>query len=469
MTKLGWLVAIHRKDINSQLFIPDDNFIGNGVILGREKNCDIVIDDPYISRQHCLILFYDHNLQVIDLGSKNKVFIAEKLIEENKRTVWPENIPLRLGDKIIGTEIIVKRIELKNLPLNTIIIDKNKLNSTPSYLEETELVKDFSINSVTNMLVSNLKRQLSFIHYKKIIAVATFILLISIYFLEIIKNNISKHDNYINQINIPSIFINEKAKSIVLDRKYQNVNFGNFFALVIGNNNYQYVDKLENAIMDADEVSSILSKNYKFEVTKIINGTRNDILSELDIMRNRLTIEDNLLIFFAGHGLYDQESDRGYWLPIDAQPYTRANWISNADITDAIKAMKAKHVIVIADSCYAGSLTRSIEMTHPLLNINVVERINGLRSRTVLASGGIEPVIDGGGKTIKTGNIEIKHSIFTSAFIDTLNNNESIIDGSGLFNQLRDLVRLNTEQMPVYDNIRNADHEVGGDFLFVRK
>jgi hypothetical protein len=80
------------------------------------------------------------------------------------------------------------------------------------------------------------------------------------------------------------------------------------------------------------------------------------------------------------------------------------------------------------------------------------------KSRTVLTSGGLEPVLDGAG-----GN----HSVFASVFIDILNENEQIMDATELFEKLRRPVMLHSPQTPQYSDLRLAGHE-GGDFLFYR-
>jgi hypothetical protein len=83
----------------------------------------------------------------------------------------------------------------------------------------------------------------------------------------------------------------------------------------------------------------------------------------------------------------------------------------------------------------------------------------GSRVRSVITSGGEEPVMDTGGKD--------NHSVFAAAFIDVLKDNEDIIDGLALFHQLRDKVKLNADQQPDYADLRWAGHE-SGDFVFVR-
>src|SRR5262249_43351894 len=66
-----------------------------------------------------------------------------------------------------------------------------------------------------------------------------------------------------------------------------------------------------------------------------------------------------------------------------------------ADITDTLRGLKAKHVLVVADSCYSGTLTRSIGV-QALDNADAAA-LARTRARTVMTSGGQEPVSDVGG------------------------------------------------------------------------
>ncbi len=236
-----------------------------------------------------------------------------------------------------------------------------------------------------------------------------------------------------------------------------NIDFGNYHALIIGNNDYKNIIKLKTAAEDAKAVADILRELYGFNVKLMLNGTRQSILSALDNLRSTLKPHDNLLIYYAGHGYYDEDAERGYWLPIEAQKTTTADWISNADITDKLKALKAKHVMIVADSCYSGTLTRGIDIR--LKSPDYISRIAQKRARTVLTSGGMEPVLDSGGD---------KHSVFAKAFLDALEENANIMDGTILFSKIRRPVMINSLQTPQYSDIRFAGHR-GGDFIFVRK
>ena len=212
---------------------------------------------------------------------------------------------------------------------------------------------------------------------------------------------------------------------------------------------------------DAEAVAATLRETYNFAVTVLLNATREQIIVALETMRTTLTEDDNLLIYYAGHGMLDKEAERGYWLPVNAQPDTRVHWLSTMEITGTLKAMAARHVLLVADSCYAGTLVSNAseglrsDTEQAMAFLQVVEK----RSRTALTSGGLEPVLDSGG-----GN----HSVFSRAFLTTLQENQGIVDGQQLASQITRLVMVNAPQTPAYADIPSAGHE-GGDFVFVRQ
>ena len=235
------------------------------------------------------------------------------------------------------------------------------------------------------------------------------------------------------------------------------IDFGRYHALVIGNNNYRHLPPLKTAVTDATVIAGVLRDGYGFDVQLLIDATRADIVIALDNYRKVLTDKDNILIYYAGHGILDFATERGYWLPVDAAPDTQVSWVSNTTVTDSLKAMNAKHVMLVVDSCYSGTLTRSI--TNQLVSPEYVRRMAAKRARVVMTSGGLEPVADGGGG---------KHSVFAKAFIDVLQENDGLVDGNELFGRVRRPVMLNAPQTPEYSDIRFAGHD-GGDFLFIRR
>ena len=78
------------------------------------------------------------------------------------------------------------------------------------------------------------------------------------------------------------------------------VDFGRYHALVIGINDYQHLPRLETAVNDATAVADLLRKKYGFEVTLLLNPTRDRVIRTLDKLRGALTERDKLLLYYAG-------------------------------------------------------------------------------------------------------------------------------------------------------------------------
>jgi uncharacterized caspase-like protein len=247
------------------------------------------------------------------------------------------------------------------------------------------------------------------------------------------------------------------------------IDFGNYHALVIGINDYTHIPKLETAINDAEAVGRVLAERYGFQVQVLRNPNRYQLLSALNQLRARLTSEDNLLIYYAGHGELDQTNQRGHWLPVDAEADSDANWISNISLTDILNTMNARQIMVVADSCYSGALTRTV-LTQLEGGKSDDERLVWLKTmatkkaRTALTSGGLAPVLDGGGGG---------HSVFARALIDSLANNTGVMEGQRLYQQVAARVafvadQVRFEQLPQYAPIKHTGHEAG-DFFFVAR
>jgi hypothetical protein len=248
-----------------------------------------------------------------------------------------------------------------------------------------------------------------------------------------------------------------------------SVDFGSYHALLVGNNDYRYLPDLASPVNDVTELSQTLEQRYGFKTTVLINADRYQILSALNTLRETLTSRDNLLVYFAGHGELDEVNQRGHWLPVDAERDSTANWIPTTAVTDILNIMKAKQVLLVADSCYAGALTRSA-MGRLGAGMTDAERLHwyrtmaNKRSRTVLTSGGLAPVMDAGGG---------QHSVFAKALLEVLDANVDAIDGQRLHREVAARVayaaaNLRFDQVPEYAPIRYAGHEAGEFFLVPR-
>ncbi len=253
--------------------------------------------------------------------------------------------------------------------------------------------------------------------------------------------------------------------------RVDDLELGRYYALVVGNRNYLSLDQLETPVNDAREIASILENRYGFQVQLLIDADRLDLMRAINDLHERLGEEDNLLVYYAGHGtLIDigRQRDTGYWLPINADPPPNDSfWVPNEFITNHLGRFKARRVLVIADSCYGGLLSTSpghlfLDNGAAADNLDYVRYKLPRRSRLLLSSGGDKPVLDSDG-----GN----HSVFARYLIEVLRNNDAIMTAPELFQQIREPIRERASaqgfvQEPVYKSIKSAGHEVG-DFFFV--
>jgi hypothetical protein len=245
-----------------------------------------------------------------------------------------------------------------------------------------------------------------------------------------------------------------------------DINLGNYYALIIGNNDYRNYPPLKTAVNDANETEALLREKFGFNTRILRNATRYEILAAFNELREKLTDQDNLLIYYAGHGELDDKTERGYWLPVDAEVDNPRNWISNNAVSDILNTLKAKQVMVVADSCYAGTLSvaampRVDESMPEDLQKEWIMAMSQARARTVLTSGGIAPVLDGGGDG---------HSVFSRAFLGALQQSNGVVEGHSIYRDVLSRVQnkaksLNVQQIPEYAPARYAGHEAG-EFFF---
>lgn len=247
-----------------------------------------------------------------------------------------------------------------------------------------------------------------------------------------------------------------------------SIQLGRFHALVIGNNRYSDArfPALGSAVNDATAVAQLLRERYGYETRLLLNATRMDVLSALAELRQTLKPEDNLLVYYAGHGELSADGREGYWIPVDARGGDASSWISNRAVSDLLEGLASRHVLVVADSCYSGALAGagvpSYAATEPDADwADWVRSLSGSRSRLALTSGGLQPVPDAGSG---------RHSYFARAFLNVLQDNNRVLEGARLYREINASLALAAldapiSQVPQYAPIQFAGHEAG-EFFF---
>jgi hypothetical protein len=228
------------------------------------------------------------------------------------------------------------------------------------------------------------------------------------------------------------------------------------YALLVGNQNYddQQIPELEEPLKDVNELYDVLTKQYNFapeNVTMLRNSTKAEIIGKLHELRSVINPLDNLLIFYAGHGYWDEGMGVGYWLPKDASKNNPVNWIPNTDLTNYLGAIKTKHTLLIADACFSGGIfkTRAIGETF------AIEMLYQLSSRKAITSGYLKEVPD--------------QSVFFQYLIKNLKENPNdYLPSEELFSKMKLAVMNNSPTVPQFGTIQNVGDE-GGDFIFIKR
>lgn len=240
-----------------------------------------------------------------------------------------------------------------------------------------------------------------------------------------------------------------------------DIGFGKYYALVIGVSSYQdksIPDLKGEPLKDAQSLADVLISNYSFakeNVTVLKNPTENEIIKEFYNLKNKVGNNDNLVIFYAGHGNYDKVSEKGYWMPSDANMEFEGNVILNTSIVSYIKSINSKHTLLIADACFSGSiLTQSREYKEAS---KAVQMKYALPSRKAITSGTLTTVPN--------------ESVFMKYLLKRLKENtENYLSAGQLFNMIEDPVINNTTggNQPQYAPISRTGDE-GGDFIFIKR
>lgn len=225
-------------------------------------------------------------------------------------------------------------------------------------------------------------------------------------------------------------------------------------ALMIAVDSYRDTGIPALATPDADikAVGKALNDHLGYETRVLRNPTKAQIGEALRKLGREVGEQDQVMVYYAGHGYELAETGAGYWLPADAETTSARNWVSNNDIGRFLSRMPAKHVMVVSDSCYSGAFTK--EQKVDATRLASEQEIRQRRSVMALSSGGDEPVADG----------EV-NSPFAAALKKRVLALPKDSNGYALYQEVREDVTRDAPQTPQYGVIRTAGYDEGGDFL----
>jgi len=233
---------------------------------------------------------------------------------------------------------------------------------------------------------------------------------------------------------------------------------GDFHALIVGESQYDNPRlALDRPAKDAQKFRDLIISKYTFDeknVQLLLNPSRQQIIAELFNLRKKITANDNLLIFYAGHGFWDDQANQGYWWPRDAAIDEPSNWLSNSDLKEQIRGIKSAHTLLVSDACFSGGIfkTRSAAEAIKSASLNI-QMLYKMPSRRAMTSGTLTAVPD--------------ESVFFTYLVKRLNENTNrYLPSQELFSSLKQAVINNSMVVPQDGVIADAGDE-GGDFIFV--
>ncbi len=441
LNKTQYIKYLYDMGLYTELFVVLDRIESEKVKLDVSLNSFLEID---ISRNKNIAgkiyQIYWNNLPKSYLLSTTNVFMLydfTKLMYKTKNYYQIEIILNRINEILTNEEKDFKTLVIKGI---TSLLLKNDMAAQISFSQ----IISWGYREEKEYLASELKWWSSEISSELL---SRTISTLSDFLITPEKLTISTDENL------------KEDKTTELNSKDLTVKNSVYHALLIGVKDYKE-SKLDLVypLTDVNNLADVLRDNYTFypENIRILeNPTRAEIFRTLIDYKNRLGEKDNLLIFYAGHGWWDEDMQQGYWLPSNAELDIRANWITNSELTEQISIINTRHTLLITDACFSGSIfkTRSLFVDTDK-NMDLIYKMN---SRKAITSGTLISVPD--------------KSVFIEYLLKRLEDNDEILlPAEKLYLNFRDAVTNNSinKQRPLYGVIWNSGDE-GGDFIFVKR
>lgn len=239
----------------------------------------------------------------------------------------------------------------------------------------------------------------------------------------------------------------------------------NDYALLFLTDKYDNWNSLVNPVFDGRTIADLLEKYYGFKVEVIENPSQDLIFRKLrEYSEKKYQPLDQLMIFFAGHGYFDETFKEGYVVVKESQKDDpgKTSYVSYNRLRNVLNVVPCEHVMLMMDVCFGGTFddaiasSRADDVYKEVSQSEFIIRKLAVKTRKYLTSGGKQYVSDG---------IPGKHSPFARRVVDALlsyGGDDGILTLSELY---RFVEKLNPE--PRLGKF--GDDAQGSEFVFVVK
>lgn len=240
---------------------------------------------------------------------------------------------------------------------------------------------------------------------------------------------------------------------------------GKNYALLFGTDQYEHMEQLSNPIRDARAIADELKVNYGFDSPVLVtDATKKEIINHLRVLKNReYAPEDQLFIFFAGHGHYIEEFKQGYIVAKDSKSEDEfgESYLDYAVLKNLINSIPCEHIFLVIDACFSGTIDEGVvkhrglnERSSTMTASEFFNRKVKYKTRKYLTSGGKEYVPDG-----RPG----RHSPFTTRLLEALRT----WGGDNGYMTIKGIAAAMDGLEPEPFLGEWGDNEPGSDFVFI--
>lgn len=239
------------------------------------------------------------------------------------------------------------------------------------------------------------------------------------------------------------------------------------YALIFATDQYDNWSDLVNPVFDSRTIADDLRKTYGFKVEIIENATQSEMLKKIrEYGEKKYQPLDQLFIFFAGHGTYDQTFGEGFVVTRESllNDEAKTTYLSHNRLRSIANNIPCEHIFLAMDVCFGGTFDQALassrggeeEVYREQNQSEFITRKLTYKTRKFLTSGG---------KTYVSDGIPGKHSPFAKSFIDALRSRggrDGILTLPELFTYVEKL-----KIQPRFGEF--GDNAPGSDFIFVAR
>lgn len=255
------------------------------------------------------------------------------------------------------------------------------------------------------------------------------------------------------------------------------------YLFLIGINKYKHASDLKSCVKDCRDVRKLLIEKFAFEIDEVFElydskATKSAVIEQFGELKEYINVSDSLIIYYSGHGEYHDSNNMGYWVPYegynDIDRVAHGSCISNREILELIKEIRARHIFVVSDSCFSQSILICDDNDKSLKSgihngffegddISYSELIDkdnydydDIPSRWALSAGS---------KEVVQGKNSRENSLFTKAFLYVLKTCGDKIRVGTIIEEVKKYFDGIDGQKPQGYPLKDPNHK-GGEFIF---